>query len=226
MTVINAIKQATIKSLNFSLNIVEGLTNPINKPEDIGVKRTYPSFQSVRARYLDPKGDESKDESIEDYRKNVEKPVLDRVEETNGSFRRSPTNKAYTLNGKDYGILQAGCCIEIEAGPAVLYVEDMKARSEKDYKQLCIESYYNDEKKGAGLTLSNYLLAKTNKAEQDKKDAMKKAVNATFSAMIHPNLSKGQSLNATLEKLAEQAEVEGKEMAVVVMEWLIKNPKR
>jgi|TARA_R100000093_G_C1878922_1_gene53552 hypothetical protein len=167
-----------------------------------------------------------KDESIEDYRKNVEKPVLDRVEETNASFRRSPTNKAYTLNGKDYGILQAGCCIEIEAEPAVLYVEDMKARSEKDYKQLCIEAYYNDEKKGAGITLSSYLVNKTNKAEQAKKEAMKKAVNATFSAMIHPNLSKGQSLNATLEKLAEQAEVEGKEMAVVVMEWLIKNPKR
>jgi len=218
MTVINAIKQVTIKSLNFSLNIVEGLTNPVNKPEDVGVRRTYPSFQSVRVM--------DKDESIEDYRKNVEKPVLDRVEETNGSFRRSPTNKAYTLNGKDYGILQAGCCIEIEAEPAVLYVEDMKARSEKDYKQLCIEIYYHDKKKGAGIIFSNYLLAKTNKAEQIKKDAMKKAVNATFSAMIHPNLSKGQSLNATLEKLAEQAEVEGKEMAVVVMEWLIKNPKR
>ena len=225
MTVINAIKQVTIKSLNFSLNIVEGVTNPINKPEDVGVRRTYPSYQSVRV--MEKVEDGAKvDESIEDYRKNVEKPVLDRVEETNGSFRRSPTNKAYTLNGKDYGILQAGCCIEIEAEPAVLYVEDMKARSEKDYKQLCIESYYNDEKKGAGLTLSNYLLAKTNKAEQDKKEAMKKAVNATFSAMIHPNLSKGQSLNATLEKLAEQAEVEGKEMAVVVMEWIIKNPKR
>jgi len=225
MTVINAIKQATIKSLNFSLNIVEGVTNPSNKPEDVGVRRTYPSYQSVRV--MEKVEDGAKvDESIEDYRKNVEKPVLDRVEETNASFRRSPTNTAYTLNGKDYGILQAGCCIEIEAEPAVLYVEDMKARSEKDYKQLCIESYYNDEKKGAGLTLSNYLLAKTNKAEQDKKDAMKKAVNATFSAMIHPNLSKGQSLNATLEKLAEQAEVEGKEMAVVVMEWIIKNPKR
>ena len=225
MTVINAIKQVTIKSLNFSLNIVEGVTNPSNKPEDVGVRRTYPSYQSVRV--MEKVEDGAKvDESIEDYRKNVEKPVLDRVEETNASFRRSPTNTAYTLNGKDYGILQAGCCIEIEAEPAVLYVEDMKARSEKDYKQLCIESYYNDEKKGAGLTLSNYLLAKTNKAEQDKKDAMKKAVNATFSAMIHPNLSKGQSLNATLEKLAEQAEVEGKEMAVVVMEWLIKNPKR
>jgi len=225
MTVINAIKQVTIKSLNFSLNIVEGVTNPINKPEDVGVRRTYPSYQSVRV--MEKVEDGAKvDESIEDYRKNVEKPVLDRVEETNASFRRSPTNTAYTLNGKDYGILQAGCCIEIEAEPAVLYVEDMKARSEKDYKQLCIEAYYNDEKKGAGLTLSNYLLAKTNKAEQDKKDAMKKAVNATFSAMIHPNLSKGQSLNATLEKLAEQAEVEGKEMAVVVMEWIIKNPKR
>ncbi len=225
MTVINAIKQATIKSLNFSLNIVEGLTNPVNKPEDVGVKRTYPSYQSVRV--MEKVEDGAKvDESIEDYRKNVEKPVLDRVEETNGSFRRSPTNKAYTLNGKDYGILQAGCCIEIEAEPAVLYVEDMKARSEKDYKQLCIEIYYHDKKKGAGIIFSNYLLAKTNKAEQIKKDAMKKAVNATFSAMIHPNLSKGQSLNATLEKLAEQAEVEGKEMAVVVMEWLTKNTKR
>jgi len=225
MTVINAIKQATIKSLNFSLNIVEGVTNPSNKPEDVGIRRTYPSYQSVMV--MEKVEDGAKvDESIEDYRKNVEKPVLDRVEETNASFRRSPTNKAYTLNGKDYGILQAGCCIEIEAEPAVLYVEDMKARSEKDYKQLCIEIYYHDKKKGAGIIYSNYLLAKTNKAEQIKKDAMKKAVNATFSAMIHPNLSKGQSLNATLEKLAEQAEVEGKEMAVVVMEWIIKNPKR